>query len=84
MKAKLLTSLFFGALTFHVLASGQISGASGAGKPPAVQTKQMTIKNPAITGNIQNRGVGPMSVGGPAKTTKGTGGLAGTAAAHKR
>lgn len=80
MKSKFLTSLFFGALTFHVLASG----ASSTGKPPAPQSKQTTINNPAVTGNIQNRGVGPMSVGGPAKTTKGTGGLAGTAVAHKR
>jgi hypothetical protein len=83
MKSKFLTSLFFGALTFHVLASGQTSGASGTAKSPVPPTKQMTAKNPAISGNFKNGGRGPMSVGGLVKITKGTGELAGTAVAQK-
>ena len=52
-------------------------------KPAAAPTKEMATKSPVIKENLQKRGVGPMSVGGPAKATKGTGVITGTAGAHK-
>lgn len=83
MKTKFLTSLFLGVLAFHVLA-GQTSGASSAAKASPGQTKQMAVKNPVVSGNSQKQTPRTMSIGGPAKTTKGTGEITGTAVAHKR
>lgn len=83
MKTKFPMALFVGALAFHALAD-QMPAASSAVKSPVATTKQMASKNPVVSGNSQNHGQKPASVGGPAKPSKGTGELAGTAVAHKR
>ena len=82
MKTKFFITIFLGTwIHFNTLA-GQMPVSPAS--PVAAPAKVPVVKNPAISGNLQNRGVGTMSVGGPAKAMKGTGAITGAAGAHKR
>jgi hypothetical protein len=84
MKPKFFIIVLLGVwMTSHALASGQVPAASSAVKPAAAPAKAQPAKNPVVSGNVQNHGHSPASVGGPAKSTKGTGEIAGAAVAHK-
>ena len=84
MKRKFFIALLFGVwMASHAVASGQTVVPSNAVKPASAPSKTLTAKNPVVTGNLQNHGHSPASVGGPAKSVKGTGEIAGTAVAHK-
>jgi len=80
MKVNFLVIIFLDTwIHFNALA-GQMPASLT--KPVAAPTKVSVAKNLSISGNLQHRGWGPMSVGGPEKAINGTG-ITGTAGAHK-
>jgi hypothetical protein len=82
MKAKFFLIILLGAwINFNALASGQLPVSPA--RPVVAPAKVPAVKNPVINGNRPNHGWGPISVGGPAKATQGTGAVTGTAGAHK-
>jgi hypothetical protein len=82
MKLRIAITIGLIALAFHGLASGQKPVPPGATKP-ATPTKEMAAKNSGLTGNFKKFGPDPTSVGGPAKSTKGTAVIVGSAVARK-
>jgi hypothetical protein len=81
MKSAFFIAIVFG-IWMNFRASGQIP-VPPAAKPPVAPTKALAVKNPFLVKDRKNLGWGPMSVGGPAKATRGTGAIVGTAGAHK-
>jgi hypothetical protein len=82
MTAKFFLTIILGTwINIKAPGSGQLPAPPV--KPAVTPTKALAVKNLVINGNRLNHGQCPMSVGGPAKATKGTGAITGTAVAHK-